>query len=217
MMLLRRLDHVALFVSSPEKTAELLLRRLPFRVLERADDFVLVGRSPSLGKLTLFSAPPPRERGALVRLGLATPCGTERAALELTDGLVLDLVPAAAEGDVDLHHVALEVADPAVSAHAWARLGLERAEGDGDGAERVRLGSTVVELYPGRPAPTDRPLLNHVGLLVDSIEDVYRGVAERGIEVTREVDAENSIAVFVAGPDDVEVEYIEHKPSFALA
>lgn len=216
-MLPRRLDHVALYVSSPEETAELLFRRLPFRVLESGDDFLLVGRSPSLGKLTLFSATYPRERGALVRIGLAIPCGTERTTLELPDGLVLDLVPANADGDVDLDHVALEVPDPAASAREWARLGLERADGGLDGVERVRLGSAVVELHAGHAEPTERPLLNHVGLLVDSIEDVFRVVAERGIEVTREVDAENSMAVFVAGPDGVEVEYIEQKPSFALA
>ena len=42
-------------------------------------------------------------------------------------------------------------------------------------------------------------------------------MAEQGFHVNREVDAENSKAIFVRGPDDVELEYIEHKPSFVLA
>lgn len=49
------------------------------------------------------------------------------------------------------------------------------------------------------------------------MEAVYRGVAEQGLDVTKEVDAENILAVFVDGPDGVEVEYMEHRPSFALA
>lgn len=215
-VVVRRLDHVALFVSSPDSTAELLLEQLPLRILERGDDFLLLGQSPSTGKLTLFSAPGPRERGALMRIGLGGPPGTPRTTLELPDGLLVEVAPSRLEGEIDLEHVVLRVADPKESARTWSALGLERAERNG-AVECVRLGPAVVELHPGGPTPTHRPLLNHVGLLVSSVEDVYRAVAERGLEVTREVDAENSLAVFVAGPDGVEVEYIEHKPSFALA
>ena len=49
-----KLDHVALFVSDPDRVAAMVCARLPFRVLERTDEFVLVGRSPELGKITLF-------------------------------------------------------------------------------------------------------------------------------------------------------------------
>jgi hypothetical protein len=35
--------------------------------------------------------------------------------------------------------------------------------------------------------------------------------------VDKVVDADNSRALFVTGPDGVHLEYIEHKPSFALA
>ena len=30
------------------------------------------------------------------------------------------------------------------------------------------------------------------------------------------MDAENTIAVFVMGPDGIKLEYVEHKPSFSL-
>jgi hypothetical protein len=70
------------------------------------------------------------------------------------------------------------------------------------------------------PGPADeppKPLLNHLGLLVESVEETRRVAANLGFEIHREVDGENSRALFVCGPDRVEVEYIEHKPSFALA
>ena len=69
----RKLDHVALWVSDPEEAARVVLARLPFRILEEGDDFLLLGRSPDLGKLTLFEAPGPRERGALLRIGIGIP------------------------------------------------------------------------------------------------------------------------------------------------
>jgi catechol 2,3-dioxygenase-like lactoylglutathione lyase family enzyme len=212
----RKLDHVALWVSDPEDAVSTLLARLPFRVLEEGDDFLLVGRSPDHGKLTFFDAPGPRERGALVRVGIGIPCGTERTTIELADELRVELVPAAPSGEVDLDHVTLQVPDPGESIRAWIRLGFERDEIAGT-VQRARLGGSYVELQPGAPAPTGRPLLNHLGLLVPSIEDVRAAVTELDLPVSREVDAENSRALFVTGPDGVEVEYIEHKPSFALA
>jgi hypothetical protein len=36
------------------------------------------------------------------------------------------------------------------------------------------------------------------------------------MDLDRVVDAENTRAVFVWGPDRVKLEYVEHKPSFSL-
>jgi catechol 2,3-dioxygenase-like lactoylglutathione lyase family enzyme len=208
-----KLDHVALFVPDPDAVAARLLAQLPFRVIESTDEFVLVGRGPEYGKLTLFRAPAPRDRGVLRRIGIGIPCGTVERTIDLGDGLELELVPADPEGEVDLAHVALRTPDPATSAPAWLELGFMPAPRGADGVARVRLGGSYVELHEGSTKPTERPLLNHLGLLVESIDEVER---ER-FDVIRTVDAENSRAVFVSGPDGVEVEYIEHKPSFALA
>ena len=151
-----------------------------------------------------------------MRIGIGIPCGTERSTIELDDDLSLELVPSDPGGEVDLDHLALEVADPAASVREWMRLSFERDEIAGT-VQRVRLGDTFVELHHGRGEPAARPLLNHLGLLVSSIEDTRRSLDENGLAVNREVDAENSHALFVTGPDGVELEYIEHKPSFAHA
>ncbi|HEU0248300.1 MAG TPA: VOC family protein [Gaiellaceae bacterium] len=211
-----KLDHVALFVPDPDRVAATICARLPFRVIEREDDFVLVGRSPELGKITLFHAPAPRDRGALLHIGIGVPCAGEATSFDAGDGLAVELVPAPADGHVELRHVGLLVPDPGASADAWLAYGFEKASRIGT-AERVQLDGAFVELHSGDPPATDRPLLNHVGLLVESLVEVTEYAAEQGFHVTREVDAENSKAIFVRGPDGVELEYIEHKPSFVLA
>ena len=212
-----RLDHIALWVSEPEGIAARLLAQLPFRVIESTDEFLLVGRGPELGKLTLFRSSPQREAGVLRRIGIGIPCATAERTIDLGEGLELELVPGDPEGEVDLAHVALVTPDPAASARAWLELGFEPTPRGTDGAVRVRLGDSRIELHRGSPSPTDRPLLNHLGLLVDSIDDAKSSAEAEGLNVTREVDADQSRAFFVEGPDGIEIEYIEHKPSFALA
>ena len=56
-----------------------------------------------------------------------------------------------------------------------------------------------------------------MGVLVDSVGEHIAGAEERGIEIDEVVDAPNTLAVFVWGPDRVKLEYVEHKPSFSLS
>jgi catechol 2,3-dioxygenase-like lactoylglutathione lyase family enzyme len=212
-----KLDHVALYVSDADAVAARILAQLPFRVIEETDEFVLVGRDPQLGKLTLFRAEAPRERGVLRRVGIGVPCTTVERSIEVGDDLALELVPGPPDGEVELRHLAVLTPDPATDARAWLEFGFEPAPKGRDGVPRVRVGDQHLELWAGSPEPTRRPLLNHVGLLVDSLDEVVRAVEERGEDVSKLVEAENSRALFLRGPDGVELEYIEHKPSFAYA
>lgn len=176
------------------------------RVIQRTDAFTLVGADARRGKLTLFAADETRQGGALKHVGVRVPGGGER--LEVPDGLVLEVVDAA-EGDLD--HVALYSADPERAAAEYERLGFRPA-----GPARVEVGGAHVEFHEGDPGPTEQPLLNHLGLLVDSAQ-AHRDEAEAvGLEIEDFVDAPNTLALFVRGPEGVKVEYVEHKPSFAL-
>jgi catechol 2,3-dioxygenase-like lactoylglutathione lyase family enzyme len=213
----QKLDHVALYVSDASETAALVLAQLPFRVLEETDEFVLVGRDLVLGKLTLFHAEGPREAGVLRQIGIGIPGGTAELDLEVGDGLQLGLTPTDPGGEVEVTHVRLLAPDPAASAREWLRLGLKPAPKGPNGAVRVRIGREYLELVPGSARSTERPLLNHLGVLVESFDDLRRSVDEQGLDVNKVVDAENSRALFVRGPDGVELEYIEHKHSLALA
>src|SRR5438034_1116882 len=126
----KTLDHVALWVADRDPIADLLTGSVGMHVIDRTDAFTLVGSDARRGKLTLFAAEGPRERGALA-------------------------------------HVALRVND------------LEAA-------------------------------------LVDSADDHIEEARESGIEIDNVVDAANTYAVFLWGPERVRVEYVEHKPTFSL-
>src|SRR2546423_13595862 len=64
------LDHVALWVTDPDPLADFVCEHLGMHVIEKTDAFTLVGVDAKLGKLTLFAAEGPRERGALERIVL---------------------------------------------------------------------------------------------------------------------------------------------------
>jgi hypothetical protein len=212
-----KLDHIALYVPDPDGVAARILSQLPFRIIEESDEFVLIGRDPELGKLTLFHADPPRDAGVVRSVGIGIPCATVERTIEIGDGLRLDLVPADPEGEVEVAYLAVVTPDSASSARDWLRFGFGPAPKGASGVPHVRLGAQHVELHAGKPEPTSRPLLNHLGLLVESLDEVRAWVDSTGVAVNREVDAENSRALFLDGPDGIELEYIEHKPSFALA
>jgi hypothetical protein len=53
-------------------------------------------------------------------------------------------------------------------------------------------------------------------VLVDSADDAVADAEELGIPVESTVDAANTYAAFLTGPDGVRIEYVEHKPSFSL-
>ena len=80
----------------------------------------------------------------------------------------------------------------------------------------MEVGGAFVEFHQGEPGDPERPLLNHLAVLVESADDHIAEARERGIEIDNIVDAANTYAVFVWGPERVKVEYVEHKPTFSL-
>ena len=141
---------------------------------------------------------------------------TDGRAFDVGEGLRIALVEAPTDVDYDLDHVALLSADPERTAAAYERLGFERAVSRPAGAPRVAVGGAFVEFHEGDPGDPERPLLNHLAVLVDSAEE-HRAAAEvLGVEVADFVDAPNTLAVFLWGPERVKIEYVEHKPSFSL-
>jgi catechol 2,3-dioxygenase-like lactoylglutathione lyase family enzyme len=206
----KRLDHVALWVSERDSIAVRLVH-LGLREIEQTDTFTLLGGDARRGKLTLFDAAGPRVPGVLVRIGLRLPGGSGDDT-DVGAGLVLRLLPG---DETDLDHVTLRVPDPDASARRWLEFGLRPAPST-NGAARVELGGAVIELERGHVPHSERPLLNHLGALVASAEEQRAAADEKGLEIVNVVDAPNTLAVFVRGPDGVTLEYIEHKPSFSL-
>ncbi|MEZ5099097.1 MAG: VOC family protein [Thermoleophilia bacterium] len=226
-MELLTLDHVALWVGDRDALAAFCCGHLGMHEIARTDAFTLVGSSARHGKLTLFAAEGPRERGALDAVGLRVPdLAAARAALPTGAAVAegegrlrvgapegLDVVLVERPGTpvpYDLDHVALRCADPDAACVALAGLGVPERDG------RLEVAGTALVPVAGAPAPTGRPLLNHLGFRVPSADEALRRSEAHGVQVLRVVDAENTAAVFVQGPEDVVVEYVEHKPGFSL-
>jgi catechol 2,3-dioxygenase-like lactoylglutathione lyase family enzyme len=206
------LDHVALWVTARDRIVAAAEESLGLRVIERTDRFTLLGDDPRRGKLTLFDAEGPRERGALARIGLRVSSLDGRdATVALGEGIEVVLVEDRDGPSLDLDHVALLSADPSAAARDWQRLGFAPA-----GESRVEVGGAFLQLLPGEPGRPERPLLNHIGVLVESVEEHRADAEDLGVEIDDFVDAPNTLALFVWGPDRVKLEYIEHKPSFSL-
>jgi catechol 2,3-dioxygenase-like lactoylglutathione lyase family enzyme len=216
----KTLDHVAFWVADREPIVDFLTEHVGMHVIDRQDAFTLVGSDARRGKLTLFTAEGPREQGAFKHVALRV-SDLERATadlpsaeLELGEGVRVHLVEAPTDVEYDLDHVALVSADPEQTAKEYTELGFNPAE-PSDGHPRVEVGGAYVEFHRGDPGEPDKPLLNHVAVLVDEVDPVIAEAEKREI-VDNVVDAANTRAVFVWGPERVRIEYVEHKPGFAL-
>jgi catechol 2,3-dioxygenase-like lactoylglutathione lyase family enzyme len=227
------LDHVALWVADREPIADFVTAHVGMHVIEQTDRFTLVGSDARRGKLTLFDAEGPRERGALKHVALRV--SDLRAAIaelpenlpvdqpldgeayfDVAEGLRLGLVEAPTDVDYDLDHTALFSIDPTATARAYERLGFRYAPPGPSEQPRVEVGGAFVELHDGDPGDPERPLLNHLAVLVDSTDEHIAEAEELGVEIDDVIDAPNTYAVFLRGPDRVRIEYVEHKASFSL-
>ena len=218
------LDHVALWVDQRQALATFLCDHLGMHVIEETDNFTLVGVDAKLGKLTLFDADGPRERGSIEHIALrvgdldaALARLPERAVVaengvarfEGPGGVPLALIQR--DGvEFDLDHVVLRLPDRDGALAELETMGFERRDGG------LAVSDRELRIVEGDGADGQRPLLNHIALLVDSADEVQRDAEERGVEIDDVKDAPNTLAVFLRGPAGVRIEYVEHKPGFAL-
>jgi catechol 2,3-dioxygenase-like lactoylglutathione lyase family enzyme len=219
------LDHVALWVDERQALADFLCDHLGMHVIEETDTFTLVGVDAKLGKLTLFDAEGPRERGPLERVGLRVgnldaavsglpqTAGVRRengcAILEAPSGLPIVLVQRGGT-DFDLDHVVLRLPDRDAAIGELVSMGFEPENG------ALRVADRELRIVEGDAPDGGRPLLNHIALLVDSAGEVQEEAERRGVEIDDVKDAPNTFAVFLRGPFGVRIEYVEHKPGFSL-
>src|SRR6201988_2238705 len=161
----KTLDHVAYWLEDRDAVADFVVGHLGMHVIDRTDAFTLVGADARKGKLTLFAADGPRERGALEHVALrvsdleralgALPAGLEvdrrwegEAYFELGEGVALGLVEAATDLDYDLDHVALRSADSQATASEYGSLGFRAAAPGRSNCPRVEVGGAWIEVQP---------------------------------------------------------------------
>lgn len=207
-----RLDQVALWSSDREVDVRRLTTFLPgLGVLEETGEHSVLGTDPELAKLVLYDAPGPREEEQLMHVAFRVPTVDQTKDSEIENAMhVLRLAMPETDGLLELDHVALRVGDPDTSALRWKELGFEEVEPRVEFSVRLQLGGSALELYPGTPMPTERPLLKHVGVLVESIEP-YLDAADLELEILERADAPRSRSLFVQAPDGVRLELIELK------
>ncbi len=211
----KTLDHVAFWLADREPIAEFVTQHLGMHVIDRQEAFTLVGADALRGKLTLFSAEGPRERGALKHVALRVSKLPQQNEFDLGQDVHIRLVEAPTDTEYDLDHVALYSNDPARTAQEYRRFGFDPAPASPEGHPRVQVGGAYVEFHPGDPGDPEKPLLNHIAVLVDSVDEHIAEAEDMGV-LDNVVDAANTRAVFVWGPERVRIEYVEHKPEFAL-
>jgi catechol 2,3-dioxygenase-like lactoylglutathione lyase family enzyme len=237
------LDHVALWVADRAPLASFFCDHLGMHVIEETDAFTLVGVDAKLGKLTLFAAEGPRSRASLGRIVLRVDDldaaldrlpvderdierlplsdtrreqlpdgageGGDVAVFDAPEGLRIGLVQGTGR-NYDVDHVVLRLPDPDAASAELAAMGFERRDG------RLAVADRHVRVEPGEADDSESPLLNHLALLVDSARDVQEQAEAQGFEIDDIKDAPNTLAVFLRGPAGVRIEYVEHKPGFAL-
>jgi catechol 2,3-dioxygenase-like lactoylglutathione lyase family enzyme len=228
-----KLDHVAYWVADRQPIADFVTSHLGMHVIDQTERFTLLGSNARRGKITLFDAEGPRERGALGHVAFRVsdlggalaqlPSDLEidkprdgEAYFDVTEGVRFGLVEAETDVDYDLDHVALLSGNPEETAGEYGSLGFASAPPGPSGCPRVEVGGAWVEFQPGEPSAPEKPLLNHLAVLVESADEHIAAANDLGVEIDDVVDAPNTLAVFLWGPERVRVEYVEHKPTFSL-
>jgi catechol 2,3-dioxygenase-like lactoylglutathione lyase family enzyme len=224
-MRIESLDHVALWIADRDELADFLTTNVGMHVIERTDAFTIVGADARRGKLTLFAVDDPRVPGPLERIVLrvgdlsdALDRLSDEIEVQLEDGIArfsapgsLELGLVEADGvDYDLDHVVLRASDPKRSFDELSELGFVAEDG------RLFAGEAWIELTHRDGENPETSLFNHLGLRVDSANEHIDEARRRGIEIADIVDAANTLAVFVWGPERIKLEYVEHKASFSL-
>jgi catechol 2,3-dioxygenase-like lactoylglutathione lyase family enzyme len=221
------LDHVALWVEDRTRLADFCVSYLGMHVIDETDTFTLVGSNARRGKLTLFEAAGRRSRGVLEAVVLAVrdlEAAIEHLPADLqlergTSDQVSFMAPEMlriglierpnADIDYDLDHIRLSVPHPRPTFDQLADLGFSHSDG------RLAVNDKYLTIEHG-DGDSERPLLNHLALLVASAQDHIEEARNRGLHIIDIVDAPNTYAVFIMGPDQIKLEYVEHKPTFSL-
>lgn len=211
------LDGVGLAVSDPAAVAAFMCEHLGMRELDRAADRVVVGAGGGAAALALIASEGPRERGALGRLVLrvadveravaALPAGTavegdrfELARFRGPEGIDLGFTLVAGGGiDYDIDHVRLRVSDPDATRLALAQAGFVPR------AHALHVTDKYIALAAA-PDPSERSLLHHIGLRVESVEAVLPAARARGLEVDEPV-AGDAVDAVLAGPERIRLRF----------
>ena len=208
----RSLDHVALWIADARKPLATFLCDHLGHARDRGDGHLHARRRGRQARqadaVRRRRAARARRARAASRCGCATstprwPAASEAAAQTAEDGTRPLRAPGAASaggrrgatGRTSTSTTwSSALPDPEASARALESMGFERRDGG------LAVADRELRVEEGRRAEGERPLLNHLALLVESADEVQREAEQRGVEVADSKDAPNTLAVFVRGP-----------------
>lgn len=214
------LDHVALSVADPEAMAAFLCDRLGMQRLTSNAVVTVVGAGAPAATLALVAAEGPREAGSLERLVLRVadveraiallPAGTAvdgdgfmEATFEGPEGLGLGFTFMAGGGiDNDLDHVDLLCAEREQTWAAFIQSGFV-PRGD-----TPHIADKYIALAQSSTTATQRPLLHHIGVRVDSIAAVVAHVDAFEVEVDERA-PDGACAIVLPGPERIGLRFVE--------
>ena len=189
-------------------------------VIAAEDNFTLLGTDARRGKLTLFDAEGPREQGALKHVAPARLRPRRRAR-----GAARRARPTSSSSARGSSSRSSRRRPTSSTTSTTSRSGRPRPRrpppstcataSRPPATKRVEVGGAYVEFHEGDPGAPEQPLLNHLAVLVDSADEVIADAGDLAIEVESVVDAANTYAAFLWGPERVRIEYVEHKPTFS--
>lgn len=106
--------------------------------------------------------------------------------------------------DYDLDHVVLRVSDPEQTRAALAEVGFVPR------GQSLHVADKHVALVESS-AWTERPLLDHIAVRVDSVEAVAAHARERGLEIDERV-AHDTLAIVLPGREQIRLHFVKQKP-----
>lgn len=213
------LDHLALSVVDPGAMAAFLCDHVGMRELGHSADGLLVGADPDGAKFTLIPVGAPTEPAALARVFLAVR-DLEHAVASLPADVEMQMqgpravtfdgpeqlglgftVMSGRETDYEIRDVVLRAAEPRQTAIALTQLGCVPR------AETLQIADTRITLEE-LPAWSERPLLRHLAVRVQSIDAIAREVRRRALDVIEPV-ADDTVTVVLPGVEQLRFQFVE--------
>ena len=215
------IDHLAIRVLEPDDVARFLCDHCGMQRREGEDGVLVLGAPGARTRLFVSQAEQAPDLGALQRVVLrvsdldsavaALPQGLalEREEPELVvfqgpQGLELGLTTVLGRGvDYDLDHFVLRVMTPDETTLALAELGFVPSGG------ALHVADKHIRIRGGIRSAGDNELLDHIGVLVESVEALKGQALRAGLEFDELTLGQNRLGIYVRGPERLRVEYAE--------
>jgi catechol 2,3-dioxygenase-like lactoylglutathione lyase family enzyme len=215
------IDHLAIRVVDPDALARFLCDHCGMERTDSDEGFLVLGAPGGRTRLFLFEAEETPDPGVLERVVLRV-SDLESAVATLPDaigvehiepgvavfagpqGLALGLTSVLGGGvDYDIDHFVLRVMSPDETTIALAELGFVPSGG------ALHVADKHVRVEPGIRSAGDNELLDHIGVLVESVEALKGQALRGGLEFDELTLCPNRLGIYVRGLERLRVEYAE--------